>query len=104
VFVRCGLKVGLSDEDTMRGLIPTHVKKKAEGRNKASQGRLVFPPKGFWISKTNILAPTLFYVCVFFCFVTKNGMVLFLESIDSLTLRKVHGCYKVSHPGMHLTS
>ena len=60
--------MGLSDKDTMRGLIPMHVQE-AERTNKASQGRLVlvFPLKGFWISKKNVLAPTLFYVCIFLC-------------------------------------
>ena len=60
VVVRCGLKVGLSDDSATRGLIPMHVQE-AEWKNKASQWRLVFPPKVFWISRTNILAPVLFY-------------------------------------------
>ncbi len=58
-----------------RGLIPTHVKE-AEQTNKASQGMLVFPPKGFWIFETNILAPALFFCVFFFCVVTKYVTVL----------------------------
>ena len=71
VDIRCGLKVGLNDDGVTREMIPTHVYE-AERTNKASQGRLVLPPKGFWISKTNIFAPALF-----FCVVTKYVTVLF---------------------------
>jgi hypothetical protein len=42
-----------SDGSATRGLIPMHVPD-AEWTNKALQGKLVFPLKGFWISKTNI--------------------------------------------------
>jgi hypothetical protein len=66
VVVRCGLEKEKSDTGATNGLIPTHVKE-AEQTKKASQGMLVFPWKGFWISDTNILAPALFCFCVFLC-------------------------------------
>jgi hypothetical protein len=75
VVVCCGLEKEKSDTGATRGLIPKHVKE-AERTNKASQGMLVFLPKGFLISESNILAPALFYFCVFFCVVTKYVTVL----------------------------
>ena len=69
MVVCCGLEKEKSDTGATRGPIPEHVKE-AERTNKASQGMLVFPPKDFLISESNILALTLFYFCVF-CVVTK---------------------------------
>ena len=85
MVIRCGLEKEKSDTGATKGLIPTHVKE-AEQTKKASQGMLVFPWKGFWISETNILAPALFCFCVFLCCdEVRYGTVW--KSVDLLTLR-----------------
>ena len=85
MVVCCGLEKEKNDTSATRGLIPKHVKE-AERTNKASQGMLVFPPKGFLISESNILAPALFYFCVFLCCdEVRYGTVW--KSVDLLTLR-----------------
>ncbi len=85
MVVRCGLEKKKSDGGATRGLILTHVQE-AEQTNKASQGMLVFLPKGFWISKTNIYAPALF-IFVFFLCCDKVRYGTFWKSVDLLTLR-----------------
>ncbi len=74
MVVRRGLEKEKSDDGATIGLIPTHVQE-AQRTNKTSQGKLVFPSKGFWLSETNILAPAIFLFCV--CVVTKYVTVLF---------------------------
>jgi hypothetical protein len=91
VFVRCGLKVGLSDEDTTRCLIPTH---HAIGRrNKKSFTREASVPAERFLDLRNkyFSSHLILCLCVFLCpFLCcdeeRYGIVLFLESVDSLTL------------------
>ena len=78
MVARCGLVKEKTDAGATRGLIPTHVQE-ATRTNTASQ---VY----FFISRTNILALTLF-VFEFFGVVTKYVTVLVLQaSIFNLKL------------------